>query len=192
MVYKKTYTEPAINKKEILRYCGCKDADEKILNLINESVKEAVPKLSYRVCYSIFDIEIKDTECDLGFTKVQSADLSKNLAGCKKSIVFGATVGIEIDRLISKYAKISPAKAVIMQSIGAERIEALCDTFCEDMAQTFILKPRFSAGYGDLPLEFQKDIFSVLDCHKQIGLTLNSSLMMSPSKSVTAIIGIRS
>ena len=44
--------------------------------------------------------------------------------------------------------------------------------------------------YGDLPLEMQKDIFNVLDCSKRIGLTLNESLLMSPSKSVTAIIGI--
>lgn len=52
------------------------------------------------------------------------------------------------------------------------------------------LKPRFSAGYGDLPLEVQKDIFRVLDCPRKIGLTLNDSLLMSPTKSVTAIVGI--
>ena len=36
----------------------------------------------------------------------------------------------------------------------------------------------------------QKDIFKVLDCERKIGLTLNESLLMSPSKSVTAIVGI--
>ena len=52
------------------------------------------------------------------------------------------------------------------------------------------MKPRFSPGYGDLSLEMQRDIFRVLDCPRKIGLTLNESLLMSPSKSVTAIIGI--
>ena len=52
------------------------------------------------------------------------------------------------------------------------------------------LRPRFSAGYGDLSLSVQKDIFSVLDCARKIGLTLNDSLIMSPSKSVTAVVGI--
>ena len=52
------------------------------------------------------------------------------------------------------------------------------------------LRPRFSPGYGDLPLELQKDVFRVLDCPRKIGLSLNESLLMSPSKSVTAIIGI--
>ena len=57
-------------------------------------------------------------------------------------------------------------------------------------AEGKFLKPRFSPGYGDLPLEMQRDIFRVLDCSRKIGLTLNESLLMSPSKSVTAIVGI--
>lgn len=189
MIYKKIYAKPELNTKEILRYCGCKDSDTQLQELINEAIEEALPKLSYRVCYDIFDIKIEDNQCDLGFVTVKSTDLAKNLANCKKIILFAATIGIEIDRLIAKYAKISPAKAIIMQSLGAERIEALCDTFCDEMSEAFSLKPRFSPGYGDLPLKIQKDIFSVLDCPKQIGLTLNDSLLMSPTKSVTAIIG---
>ena len=91
-----------------------------------------------------------------------------------------------------KYSKISPSKALMFQALGAERIESLCDTFCNDMNNELgvRLKPRFSAGYGDLPLEVQKDIFRVLDCPRKIGLTLNDSLLMSPTKSVTAIVGI--
>ena len=37
----------------------------------------------------------------------------------------------------------------------------------------------------------QKDIFKILDCSKKIGLTLTDSLLMSPTKSVTAIVGIK-
>ena len=44
--------------------------------------------------------------------------------------------------------------------------------------------------YGDLPLDFQKDVFRILDTPKAIGLTLTDALLMMPSKSVTAIIGI--
>ena len=31
----------------------------------------------------------------------------------------------------------------------------------------------------------------MLDCPRKIGLTLNDSLLMSPTKSVTAIVGLR-
>ena len=79
---------------------------------------------------------------------------------------------------------------------GLERIEALCDEFCRDMERElallgFCTTKRFSPGYSDLPLEIQRDIFRVLGCEKRIGLMLNESLLMSPSKSVTAIVGIR-
>jgi len=53
-----------------------------------------------------------------------------------------------------------------------------------------VLKPRFSPGYGDLPLETQREIFDVLDCSRRIGLMLNDSLLMSPTKSVTAFVGV--
>ena len=79
-----------------------------------------------------------------------------------------------------------------MQALGAERIEALCDAFCDSLISEkgVLLRPRFSPGYGDLPLEVQKDIFSLLECHKRIGVSLNESLLMSPSKSVTAFVGL--
>ena len=44
--------------------------------------------------------------------------------------------------------------------------------------------------YGDLPLEAQRDVFALLNPEKRIGVTLNDGLLMSPSKSVTAIAGI--
>ncbi|MBQ2880040.1 MAG: Vitamin B12 dependent methionine synthase activation subunit, partial [Anaerotignum sp.] len=119
----------------------------------------------------------------------------QRLRGCNSALVFGATIGIEIDRLISKYGRISPSKALFFQAIGAERIESLCDVFCHDISYTLKteglhLLPRFSPGYGDFPLDFQKDIFRALDCYRKIGLSLNESMLMSPSKSVTAIAGI--
>ena len=120
-----------------------------------------------------------------------SSSLSKNLSGCKKIILFAATVGIGIDRLIMKYGKIYPVKGLMMQALGAERIEALCDAFVSEMEKTGQkMRPRFSPGYGDLPLEFQKEIFAALAPEKNIGLTLSASCLMSPTKSVTAIIGI--
>ena len=50
--------------------------------------------------------------------------------------------------------------------------------------------PRFSPGYGDLNINVQRDIFTHLDLSRKIGVTLNESLIISPSKSVTAIIGL--
>ena len=80
----------------------------------------------------------------------------------------------------------------MISALGSERIEALCDKFNKDFEfeNEVSLKPRFSPGFGDLSLMIQKDIFAVLDCPRKIGLSLNDSLLMSPTKSVTAFVGI--
>ena len=190
-VLSKTYTPMPYNRKEIRRYAGVSEKLTEIETLIDECIKEISDKLTYKVCYTDFDIVKSDSAIDLGFIKTESKDLAKNLDGGKTVLVFAATIGIEIDRLIAKYGHISPSKALIFQAIGAERIEALCDVFTDDILSEEDIKPRFSAGYGDFPLEAQKDIFAVLDPARRIGLSLNESLLMSPSKSVTAIIGIK-
>ena len=189
MAFVKKYTFKQcgeFNKKEISRYAGNLQ-DEAILA---ECISEVSDKLVYNVCYQKFPFEKQCETLNLGFAQVNSADLAKNLDGCDGILLFAATVGVELDRLIMKYCKISPVKALIFQAIGAERIEKLCDQFCKDMAKEENIKPRFSPGYGDLPLDLQKEIFAALDCGKNIGLTLNDSMLMSPTKSVTAIVGI--
>ena len=191
-VLNKDYDSPAVCEKEILRYAGCKSVDRETQKLLNLCLNEVLGKLTYKVCYCELPITVNEDVCDFDVFKVSSQKLAANLKDCKRVILLAATVGIEIDRLITKYGYISPAKALMFQAIGAERIEALCDNFCADIENSLkiSLKPRFSPGYGDLPLETQKQIFAVLDCPKRIGLTLNESLLMSPSKSVTAFAGI--
>ena len=191
-VLTKTYDAPQFNEKEVLRYAGCREKDEKTNELLAECLNEVRDKLSYKVCYCEFEPQIEGTACDFGVFKFKSKHLAHNLTGCEKTIIFSATVGIEIDRQIAKYSRISPSKALMMQAIGAERIEALCDMFCADIksGKDVVLHPRFSPGYGDLPISVQQDIVSVLDCPKRIGVTLNDSMLMAPTKSVTAFVGL--
>lgn len=192
VILSKTYSEPPFCEKEILRYAGCKEADEEIIALLRSCIAEAKDVLKYKVCYRHFHVKAHNDICDLGTFALRSANLALNLNGCEGAVLFAATVGVGMDRLIAKYGRISPSKALMLQAIGAERIEALCDTFCADISKEYKtgIKPRFSPGYGDLSLAAQKDIFAVLSPEKYIGLTLTDSLLMSPSKSVTAILGL--
>ena len=151
--------------------------------------------LDFRVCYGEFPVSVTDNGLDLGFAVTDSKDLKKALSGCKSAILFAASVGLLPDRLAAKYNRISPSKALIVSAVGSERVEALCDAFCRDTDKKLVekglkLRPRFSAGYGDLPLSLQTDIFKALDCTKKLGITLCDSLLMIPEKSVTAIAGI--
>ncbi len=187
----KAYAAPSFERREIFRYLGSRDDSPEVSALVDGCITEVEGALLYKVCYIEADIiRDGDTLC-IGNIKTDSRALKKNLDGCERAVIFAATVGISLDRLIARYSSLSPTKAVILDAIGSERIEALCDAFCEDLAAIFgKLKPRFSPGYGDLPIEAQREIFTLLDCPRRIGLTLNESMLMSPSKSVTAIAGI--
>lgn len=186
LILTKTYTLPQVDLSEVWRYAGVKTPDAALSSLLEECLLEAESCLAPKVCYGEFPLTYEGDNLCFGFATVSSGDLKQALKGCKSVILFGATIGIGIDRLIAKHGSLSPTKALLFQALGAERIEALCDCFCKDFAAA----RRFSPGYGDLPLSFQKDLFRVLDCSRKIGLTLNDSLLMSPSKSVTAIAGV--
>lgn len=195
MIKVKKYDEPQVNKREILRYMGCKDATADMMVLVDDCLKETDGIFTFKVAYDYFDITIGEDLVDFGSVSCESKGLSTNLSQCHKAVIFAATIGIGIDRLIAKYSRISPSKALCFQAIGAERIESLCDLFNKEItreanSQNLFTRPRFSPGYGDLSLHIQKNIFEILDCPRKIGLSLNESLLMSPSKSVTAIIGI--
>ena len=191
-VFVRTYEAPPVRRDEILRYAGVRGESAELTPLLSECLEEAKTALNYSVCYAEFPIAWKEDALDLGFAMTTSRDLQKNLAGCSSGLVFAATVGLGIDRLIARYARVSPTKALLFQAIGAERIESLCETFCREISEEqgeYLLHPRFSPGYGDLPLELQKEIVAYLDGPKRIGLHLNQSLLLSPTKSVTALVG---
>ncbi len=193
-VFTRTFSEIPVSKKEILRYAGAGSITPEITLLLDECLKASQGCFSYQVCYRLFPLTFGET-LDLGFAETSSRSLRKNLQGCDKILLFAATVGLGIDRLIARYSTLSPAKALLFQAIGAERIESLCDIFCADFEKELasegrFAKPRFSPGYGDLPLSLQRNIFRALEPPRRIGVSLNESLLMTPSKSVTAIIGI--
>jgi len=196
-VFVREYAAPSVDEREVLRYAGARGNAPEAVELMRRCLDEARDAFSYKVCFAEFPVAEHKGVLNLGFCKTDSSDLRKTLAGCESIILFAATVGVGIDRLIARYSALSPARSLMFQAIGSERVEALCDLFCRDIAEEksgegAVLCSRFSPGYGDLPLELQRDIFAVLNCPKFIGVSLGESLLMSPSKSVTAIIGMKS
>lgn len=185
------YVPAPISLRECLRYMGEKGENEPTLALLRECIKEAEGAFTYRALLYELPATLTDGGVLLGDVAVESRNLAKLLSGCNTAFLLCATVGIGIDRLIARYSATSPAKALCFQAIGAERIEALCDAASAALSDLWELTPRYSPGYGDLPLTFQKEIFLLTNCTKYLGMTLNTSLLMSPSKSVTAVMGAK-
>lgn len=197
-----TYTadpcELDIDKCEVLRYLGydmgCVTENDK--ELISPLIEDAVRVIIPKACYRRFDISLMDDFIILlPYGEIVSRHLSLNLKGCKSIYMLAATIGAQYDRMMMRERVTSMARAAIFQAIGATAVEAFVERMCvylknelENTGES--MHPRFSPGYGDFDLSNQMGVFKVLSPEKYAGITLNDSLVMSPEKSVTAIIGI--
>lgn len=184
--------------KESLRYLGYRNqkADETVLRLVQEMLDEIYRIANKKWEYQIFDLQRQeDGILQFGNIETKSKGLTRNLRNCEKIIIFAATLGTEVDRLQARLSVMDMAKAVILQACAAAVLEEYCDAcqlqIADDVKKGgYYLRPRFSPGYGDFSIEFQKNIMQLLNCAKKIGLTITDSYMLSPKKSVTAVIGM--
>ena len=187
--------EIPFDTKEILRYAmlpSFAPAPEELP--LEECLEAARGAARCRAVWARFPLAFGEGELDLGFARTASLHLRQHLEGCGEILLFACTAGAEMDRRIARAKLASPAKGLLMHAIGAQQVEGACDRLCAQLAGTFPdrqLTDRYSPGYGDLPLSLQREVFAALDCERTIGVTLTDSLLMTPSKSVTAIIGMR-
>lgn len=176
-----------LNRNEAVRYLGGSGVapNYRMDRLMDECEREILAKSSPKYLY----IE-KELPCE---ELMQGEDIKNHLDGCEKAIVMCATLGAEIDRLIRINQISDMAKAVVLDSFASVAIEQVCGKFDELIAekyegyfQTF----RFSPGYGDYPIELQKSVLSMLDAPRKIGLATNENSLLTPTKSVTAVMGL--
>ena len=113
-----------------------------------------------------------------------------NLGGCQEAYILGVTIGIKADMLIKRLEIASPAEAFITDALASAAAESLCE-LADDTLRGVGKKPiRFSPGYGDLPLSVQSAVLAALNADYTLGIALSPSFLMTPMKSVTAIMGI--
>ena len=187
--------EILIEPQQVLRYLGMggRTPDPETARLVAQCIEEFRSVASYRLCWAEAHIAVTQQGVDFGAFYAPSASLANHLQNCKQAVLFAATTGLAAEQQRKRAEVASPAKALVLDGVGTAAVEALCDRFCADRAKASAgqqLRPRFSPGYGDLPLELQKELLTCLDSHRKIGLSLSGSMMMTPQKSVTAIVGV--
>ena len=182
---------------EAVRYLGYgKHAvDERTKDLIALSFQELEQVANVKSVVQFFPCHVEEGKVLIGTMEVRSRNLAKNLKGCEGAAMFGITLGTGVDLLIRKYMVTDMAKAVVTQACAAVLLEEACDDLQEKIKEErakeqLWIRPRFSPGYGDFDIHHQKDIIKMLDTHKRIGLSMTDSYMLTPTKSVTALIGI--
>lgn len=194
--------ESEIPVKEVQRYMGYRgiaDIGPDIRAKIDKAIGQVSLQSHPRIISKEYPVTVRDNDVTIhaGSEDVilQSESLARNLSGCCGAILLAATIGPACDMLVRRAGVTSAVDASIYQAAGAAAIESFLDDMndrykADYEAQGLFLRPRFSPGYGDLKLDHQRDWFRLLDITKQIGIELTDSLLMVPTKSVTAIIGI--
>lgn len=168
---------------------------ESMTALADECEQRLLTSITPKLVYAVFNIEHTADGVAVGGTPLvlKGRDIAAHLADCERCVLFAATLGSGADAVIRGYESAAMEKAVIADCMASAAIEQVCD-----LAETEIREKlpemhftwRFSPGYGNLPLDVQRDFLNVLNAQKRIGLTVTENLILIPRKSVTAVIGV--
>ena len=183
--------------------CG---PDEDLKAQIDTALQAELEVCKPNAIYAYFPISFEEEKntckckhfmIDAGFSNICSDTLYKHIKDCDGIFLFAATIGVGCDRLIRRDRLKSQVLPMIHQGLGAMLVEVYCDLLEQDIQKQFggdgvTFSTRYSPGYGDFSLSHQIDVFRFFGkAARDIGLTLNDSLLMQPSKSVTAVIGVK-
>ena len=191
------------SQKEIARYLGYRgqEPDEQVTGKLQDVMDSLMPLIEPRQIHRFFDLKRQGCEEEgelitIEGMQIRSRSLSRNLKDCDRVCLMAATIGLAPDRVAARASAAGKmSDTVIIQAVGAALIEAWCDEVNDNIHREaavdgYFTRPRFSPGYGDFALEHQVQVFRILGVQKRIGVTLTDSLLMVPTKSVTALIGL--
>lgn len=186
-----------IDREEALRYLAFsgKAADEFTEKLLNEAEAEILKILRPRYTYRILPIEASGGAIRLSGVRLTLTgnDILSHLSGCHLAVLLCATLSIDADAYIRQQQTLNMAKALVADALENAAIEQVCDLAEEEIKSAHGLKnctSRYSPGYGDLPLDIQGDFLAAVDAGRRLGVYINESNLLTPLKTVTAIIGI--
>lgn len=185
-----------IEKKELLRYLGYKGQEysRDLDGDIDRAIELCLSLITPRSVVRKFTLEQNSLTLVGADMQLLGKNIARHLDGCKEVYLIGATVGFEVEKRSAQLMSEDPLTSVLLDSASICAIESYCDDICEELQakNDNALTSRFSCGYGDFPLSQQRDFVRALELPKRIGVYMNEeSFMLSPQKSVTAVVGIK-
>ncbi len=182
-----------IDRREALGYLGCRDgAAAELLPALDRCEALLLETARPRAVWRLFDLLPDGALVGTDFHPA-GEDIRSHLAGCGQVILLAATLGAEVDALLRRTQVEDMALAVTLDACAGAAIENVCDNLCADLDEAFApkyLTDRFSPGYGDMPLAQQEELCRVLDVTRRIGASLTPGGLMTPQKTVTALVGV--
>lgn len=187
-----------VDKNEVLRYSGQKDGKatpqiEKLAESYAEKIKENISPRHIAARFNLSQME--DGVMLSNGILLKGNDIKKHLSDCDECYIICATVGIQADSFIRSSLAMGSVYGLMADAAATAAVESYCDNVENELRQQLkkeklYLTWRYSPGYGDFPFTQQPEILSILKADRLVGVTCNDSCIMTPSKSVTAVMGI--
>ena len=172
----------------------------KIENKIDEIISSAKNYIETAGVYEIFafslfkDKRLRQVIINDDYT-FNSKYLFNLLKDSEKTALAACTIGSKLSERVKFLMETgNMSDAVILDAFGSESAESCIEYIHRLIEQSVRLQGykvtrRFSPGYGDVSLTDNQQILKMLG-ENETGITINESCIMSPEKSVTAIIGL--
>ncbi len=162
--------------------------DARIKSVIKEIASVAVPAF----VFCELSVRVNNAKCVYtDELSVASESFAKMVNDCPRVLVICATVGAGVDRLIHKKSTLSVFEGFVFDAVASAMVEGLMNLAEVKCTSGKEHTGRFSPGYGDMPLGIQESIINLLDTNRRLGLTLTESKLMTPTKSITALVGLK-
>jgi hypothetical protein len=151
------------------------------------------PAVAYEI-YAVTDITQRklSLNSDLAGHGALSGSL---LTGAKETIIAVCTIGPGLEKKVTDYtSQGEPLRGMLLDGIGSAAVDALAEEFCKFVANEassrgYEAGSPINPGMPGLPITTQWPLLELVPA-QEIGVSLTSSGMMVPRKSVSMIIGI--
>ena len=186
----------SINPDETRRYAGLNKAPNFNKKTILEACREVLYIAEPKGIWEIYDYDAKNgiVLADKPFA-LQGKKVTKHLCRATKVAIIAVTIGETVENEISRRFKDGEyTLAVLMDAAATTAVEQIADGIEQAIDQKIAMQGlvrrwRFSPGYGDWPIECQPEMLALANA-QDINLSVTSSMMLTPRKSITAIIGL--
>ena len=186
----------SIPLSEVLRYLGTGGRDPgELAGLAEDCCRELLAAARPRWTWRAFGCEVggAGVRLDCGFL-LPGKDLAAHLSGCREAVLMAATLSPGVDALLRRTQLTDLGRSLVLESCATAAIEEVCDRGEGVIRRSYPgqeLTGRYSPGYGDLPVTVQGEFLALLDAPRQLGLCATGSSILTPRKSVTAVLGVR-
>jgi len=193
------YTLPLnLTLEEVYPYLGIKNAPlstelSKLINHYLNIVRQTARPRAIRETYSVKSISPDQITLHKSPLVLDGVGTTLHFSSCSSVTLLAATIGAPIDALLADLGHRQPAHALICDGIASAAVEHLVDQLDVVISQEirhrgYFPTARFSPGYGDWSLVWQRAILDSLEAER-IELSLTSHFLLQPVKSVTTAIG---